>query len=140
MKKLAAAVLLPVALILAGTGFAEARPGGGGGGHGARSHSHGGGYYRPGYYRPYYYGPRLFVGAPYPYYYPYPSYYTSPPAYYTAPPVYVEQPQMAPQQQPQQAAPASSGSWYYCESPGGYYPQVQNCTGGWQRVSPQPPG
>jgi hypothetical protein len=106
-------------------------------------------------------GPRVsmgfYVGAPfvaYPYYRPYyysPYYY--PPAYYppvvvapSAPPVYIEQgAQQAPpiQQQPApQAAPqqAPAGWWYYCADPQGYYPYIQQCPGGWQQVSPQPPG
>ncbi|MBS0335564.1 MAG: hypothetical protein JSS40_01880 [Proteobacteria bacterium] len=95
-------------------------------------------------------GPRVslgfYVGAPfvaYPYYRPYyyaPYYY--PPAYYppvvvapAAPPVYIEQEaQQAPQQAP------AAGWWYYCSDPQGYYPYVKQCPGGWQQVSPQPPG
>jgi hypothetical protein len=34
---------------------------------------------------------------------------------------------------------AGEGSWYYCADPQGYYPYVQQCPGGWQQVSPQPP-
>ena len=72
------------------------------------------------YYRPYYYPP--YVYAPYSY----------PPTYATyAPPVYVDQ-RPAPVQQ--------AFSWYYCASSNGYYPYVTQCPGGWQRVSPTPPG
>jgi hypothetical protein len=97
-------------------------------------------------------GPRVSFGfsfgAPYyayPYYAPYPYYY---PRYYPAPvvveraPVYVEQapaPAPAPAQpqaQPQSQSPA--GFWYYCNESGAYYPYVQECAGGWQRVAPQP--
>jgi hypothetical protein len=78
----------------------------------------------------------------YPYYYGYPRYYY-PPAYYypapvvtmtpPAPPVYVEQqPLLA-------AAPQASGYWYYCSNPQGYYPSVQTCPQGWQKILPQPP-
>jgi hypothetical protein len=76
------------------------------------------GYY-PG---PYYYGPY----APYPYYYG--------PSVVASPTEYVEQgaPRVAPQQQ--------QASWYYCADPQGYYPYVQQCRAGWQRVSPTPPG
>jgi hypothetical protein len=88
-------------------------------------------------------GPRVSIGfgfGPYygyPYYYPPYAYY---PPYYPAPvvvqrsPVYVEQP-VVPQAQPQQLP---SGSWYYCGDSGAYYPYVQECAGGWQRVSPTP--
>ena len=93
-------------------------------------------------------GPRISFGfgfgAPYyayPYYAPYPYYY---PRYYSAPvvveraPVYVEQ-APAPAQPPSQVQPATpSGSWYYCNESGAYYPYVQECAGGWQRVAPQP--
>jgi hypothetical protein len=81
-----------------------------------------------------------YYGYGYPYYPYYPRYYY--PGYYPAPlvverpPVYVEQ-QPAPQvQQPQ----APTGSWYYCHESGAYYPYVQECAGGWQRVAPQPGG
>ena len=99
-------------------------------------------------------GPRISLGfgfgAPYyayPYYAPYPYYYY--PRYYPGPvvveraPVYVEQgPAAAPapaQPQSSQVQPATpSGSWYYCNESGAYYPYVQECAGGWQRVAPQP--
>ena len=95
----------------------------------------------------------VFIGAPlfwgldysypyfpysYPYPYPYPSYPY--PYYYppygpsaTLPPVYVEQ------GNEEAAPPPQSGYWYYCANPPGYYPYVQECPGGWQRVAPQPP-
>ena len=87
-------------------------------------------------------GPRVSIGFGfgypyYPYYYPPYAYY---PPYYPAPvvrsPVYVEQP-VIPQAQPQQLP---SGSWYYCNDSRAYYPYVQECAGGWQRVSPTPQG
>ena len=71
---------------------------------------------------------------PYPYPYPYPYYYPPYDASATLPPVYVEQGD-------EQAAlpPPQSSYWYYCANPPGYYPYVQQCPGGWQRVAPQPP-
>ena len=61
--------------------------------------------------------------------------------YYYAPesaalsPTYLEHD--APAVSPQQG----EAFWYYCDSPSGYYPYVQNCPAGWQRVQPQlPPG
>jgi hypothetical protein len=51
-------------------------------------------------------------------YYPPPYYYYPPPAYYP---------------------PDGQVYWYYCAAVRGYYPQVQSCAGGWQKVVPQPP-
>ena len=79
-----------------------------------------------------------------PWYYP-PAYYYPP--YYpvvverTAPPVYIEQQSAAPAMPPPAAAPAAQNNyWYYCNELKGYYPYVKECPGGWQKVSPQPPG
>ena len=90
---------------------------GGGGGHAHHGHHyHGGGgrvflYAAPAFYYPRYYYPAY----PTPYYYP-------PVA--PAPTQYIEQPQ--------------AGYWHYCPQLNAYYPQVQNCPGGWQVVPPQP--
>jgi hypothetical protein len=36
------------------------------------------------------------------------------------------------------AAPAVAGtSWYYCQTPAGYYPYVQQCMTQWQPVAPR---
>jgi hypothetical protein len=75
-------------------------------------------------------GPGFWWGPPYPYYW-------YPPPYY--PPVVVQpQPQVYVQQAP---APPSAppGEWYYCQSAGGYYPQVQSCPEPWVRVPPRNP-
>ena len=97
------------------------------------------GYYPYGYY-PYGYYPYGY----HPYgYYPYAAY---PPVVVTqqaAPTVYIEQDNAvpAPEGQTQSAAPApaqSSNDWYYCRKPAGYYPYVQKCPNGWQRVPSQP--
>ena len=77
------------------------------------------------YYWPYYYPPYY---PAYPYYPPYAPYPYAPT--YVAPysaPAYVEQ------------RPAQS-FWYYCPGANAYYPYVRECPGGWQRVSPTPPG
>jgi hypothetical protein len=96
-------------------------------GHGA-GHNYGGGGY----------GYRHASGArfvflagpafPFGYYYPSPYYYFPPPFYSTpAPPtVYIELPQ-----------PAPEAYWYFCQATGTYYPYVQNCASGWQRMLPQ---
>ena len=84
----------------------------------------------------------VFVGAPWPYYYPY-SYPYPAPYYYPQPvvvqqlppPVYVQQP--APMAAPSAPSPQSS-MWYHCNNPKGYYPYVQQCPGGWKMVAPTP--
>jgi hypothetical protein len=81
-------------------------------------------------------GPRfgVVIGAPWsPWYYPAPYYYPpyAPVVVERPPPVYVEQ------AAPPQAAQA--GYWYYCAAAKTYYPYVNECPGGWQRVAPQPP-
>jgi hypothetical protein len=82
-------------------------------------------------YYPYSYYPRYYY--PPVYTYPAPVVMVTPPA----PPVYIEQ---QPQQQaPIAAATQPAGYWYYCNNPQGYYPSVQNCPQGWQKVLPQPP-
>jgi len=73
----------------------------------------------------------------------YPGYYYSSPYYYYPQTVgvpaeataYIERSDAAalPVQQ-------SQGYWYYCPEPKAYYPYVKECAGGWQRVSPTPPG
>jgi hypothetical protein len=44
------------------------------------------------------------------------------------------------QEQTQQAAPQTEQCyWYYCQNPQGYYPDVNNCPGGWMKVVPTTP-
>lgn len=86
----------------------------------------------PAYY-PYWYGPR--------YYYP----YYPPAVVVSSPPVtYVEQQPApvvsAPPAPAPQAQNPAAGFWYYCADSSAYYPYVQQCASGWQRVSPTPPG
>jgi hypothetical protein len=92
----------------------------GGSGHGfygGRGHGYYGGW-----------GAGIYLGVPlglgwpgYPYgYYPYPA----PPVVVQQAPVYV---------QPQQE---EAYYWYYCQSPKGYYPYVNNCPAGWMKVVP----
>jgi hypothetical protein len=66
------------------------------------------------------------------FYYPYPYYYFPDDSLSSSPPVYIEQGD-------EEAPPPQSNYWYYCANPQGYYPYVQQCPGGWQRVAPQPP-
>jgi hypothetical protein len=74
----------------------------------------------------YWYGPGY--GYPYgpPVYVPPPVY--APPPVYVTPPVYVV---------PQGPAPAQS--WYYCDNPPGYYPNVPSCNSSWRQVPATPP-
>ncbi len=80
-------------------------------------------------------GPRWY-GPPHYYYYPY---YPDPPTVIVQPPpdVYYYPAPAQPAPQPQQAAPPQY--WYYCREPQGYYPYVNTCPGGWQKVAPTPP-
>ena len=109
-----------------------------GGSHAVRSHGyyHGGGshgYYRGGVWigAPYWgwglgWGPGWWGYPRYGYGYPGYGYYNSPVVVEREAPVYVQ-----PEAQPQY--------WYYCQAPQGYYPYVQQCPGGWQKVLPTPP-
>lgn len=77
-----------------------------------------------------------------PWYYPptyyYPPYYPpyQPIVIQRAPQVYVEQ-YAPPQEMP--PAPERTSYWYYCAAAKAYYPYVNECPGGWQKVLPQPP-
>jgi hypothetical protein len=73
-----------------------------------------------------------FVDYWYPYPYPYPwvdegfwdpYWYAGPPANSYAQP----------------APPPPPSYWYYCSDSGSYYPYVQQCASGWQKVLPTPP-
>jgi hypothetical protein len=131
MKKMMCSILAVVVLLL---GSAFPSYAGGGGWHGGGWHGHGGSvvigvgpfwgpwWYGPGY--PYY---------PYPYY-PYP--YSPYPYYGGAPPVVQQDPQVYIQQPEPQAQTQQPNYLYYCQNPQGYYPQVQQCPGGWMTVVP----
>ena len=72
--------------------------------------------------------PGFWWGPPYPYYW-------YPPPYY--PPVMVQPPPQVYVQQAPAPPSAPPGDWYYCQSAGGYYPQIQNCPEPWVRVPPR---
>jgi hypothetical protein len=59
-----------------------------------------------------------------PYHYPYPPAVVQP-----APPVYV-------QLSPPVSTPPPPQYWYAWDNPKGYYPYVQQCSGGWRPVAP----
>ncbi len=103
--------------------------------------SHGGGRYYGG--GGYYGYPRVSVGIGFgwPGYWGYPGYYYAPPAYYyppvtvvpSSPPVYIERGDT-------RSGPVDPRDyWYFCPESNTYYPYVQQCAGGWQRVAPRPP-
>jgi hypothetical protein len=81
----------------------------------------------PGYYAPYAAYP-----YPYPYAYPQPVYVPATPA------VAVVQPAPA-APAPAPVAAAQAQSYYYCNSPKGYYPYVRSCQHAWQMVPMTPP-
>ena len=114
LKKVLVGALLAAGAVASASAFAW-------GGH----HHHGGG--------------RLFLGfnlgvplyAPY-YYSPAPVYYPAPVVVQQAPQIYTERPDVA-------AAPAPQQNyWYYCAASRGYYPYVQECPSGWERVPAAP--
>ncbi len=107
------------------------------------------GYYGHGYYGHggYWHGGRGFYGfglglaagalLTYPYYdYAYTGYYSPSYVERSSVTVYDNSPS-----QVVQATPNSSALpiWYYCQSPKGYYPYVQSCPSGWQKVPATPP-
>lgn len=123
-------------LLLAGLPLAASA----GGGHGG--HGHGGGHHHGGGTRvfvgisptfwwgaPYGYAPYGYWWGPHPYYYPPAPYYVYAPPVVAEPPVYVER-DRAP-------APQASSYWYYCESEGAYYPDVETCPEPWVPVPPR---
>jgi hypothetical protein len=81
----------------------------------------------------------VFIGAPFygpfwRYYYPYSYSYPYP---YPAP-----YPNDYPDAYPPDygaASPAPASSWYYCDDPQGYYPDVRSCNRPWQPVPAAPP-
>ncbi|HEX8978230.1 MAG TPA: hypothetical protein VF811_00860 [Parasulfuritortus sp.] len=75
----------------------------------------------------------IYLGTPFPYYPdPWPYYYPYyQPLIVSPPPVYI--------QQSPPAAESGDYYWYHCDNPQGYYPYVQTCPDGWQRVVPSPP-
>ena len=83
--------------------------------------------------RGHYHGHVGVIVGPYwgPWYSPAPYYY--PPVVFerSAPPVYIEQPV------PTEHS-VKNEYWYYCQSRGGYYPDVRECPDGWLKVLPRP--
>ena len=118
MKKITCAVLAAMALLLGSTlpGY-------------ARDHSrfHHGARTRVFIGTHIFFGPRFGWGHP-GWWEPALPYYVAPPVVVQQePPVYIQQPESQPHQ---------PNYWYYCQSPQGYYPYVQQCPGGWMTVVP----
>lgn len=115
-------VVLLLTLLITGVAWANGGRGGGWGHGGGHWHGHGHGPAHVG----------VVVGVPWGYgwYYP-PSIYPYGPAYAMASPGYYIDQGNYPQ--------SEQGWWYYCASAQGYYPYVNACPEGWQRVTPQPP-
>jgi len=75
-------------------------------------------------------GVPFYAPAPYPYYYGPPAVvYAPPPVAYA--PYPADPPPVTYMSQPQQ-------SWYYCDNPRGYYPNVGACPQGWRAVPAAP--
>ncbi len=131
------AVLTVVALTIAAAPERTWAGGRGGGGHGSGGGGHGSGAGGGHHHHHARFHGGGFVGAPFwsPYY-PCPYYYYGPPPYYYgpdyglpqyAPPsVYVEKFEGMP-------TPETQGE-IFCADRGAYYPDVQDCPAGWQRV------
>lgn len=131
MKRLALLLLTAVALA-GGSGVGAMPMGGGGHGQGGSHHGfvdhrgfvHHGFDHRfdhrfDGHHRHFHGHGSVFIAVP----------IWAPPIYY-AQPVYVA---------PNPPGYIEQGYWYYCNDPAGYYPSVQSCPQGWQRVVPTSP-
>jgi hypothetical protein len=155
MRRIIQTVLLGLAVLLQVPAAGDAQAGGRGGWHGGGRGWHGGGGHGHGWrggYGPRYYGrgygggyyrygyPRVAIGIGLPgfwwgapHYAPYYGYgygWYGPPGYY-GPRVVVERPVYVERKAP------SGDYWYYCESEGGYYPDVPDCPEEWVRVPPR---
>ncbi|TMH42764.1 MAG: hypothetical protein E6H54_13400 [Betaproteobacteria bacterium] len=138
MRRLSTLLAVTAVLTLVAVDDAwSARTGGRGG---ARAGFAGGGASRPGFAMHHHRGRAVFfVGAPFLFWsWPYGYYYAPPPYYYgpdyvareTLPPVYVEKFDGAP-------TPQTAGD-IYCPDSQAYYPDVQECPNGWQRIIREP--
>ena len=136
LKVVGTSVLVLFGILASSSAMAEHYGHGWGHGHGDGGHvrfgiSLGLPLFLPGYYpAPHYAYPAYAYPA---YAYPAPVYAYPPVVVQSAPPVYVEQGAA-------QAGPApAQADWYYCAASRAYYPYVNECPAGWQRVPAQPP-
>ena len=87
---------------------------------------------------PVFVGPRVVIGVPFGVVAPvYPRPFVYPPVVAVAPPVVVAPPVAVPPAMPPVYSGPAQPSWYYCQSPPGYYPSVPSCPGGWLQMAPQ---
>jgi hypothetical protein len=131
-----------MAATLAASGIANAGRGGhggggqAGGGHAGYGHGFGGHGHGHGRFGGVFFGGGVFFAGGlwfWDYYDAWPFYDDYLPVPEFAAPAYIEQGETP--------AQPTDASWYYCSNPPGYYPYVQNCASGWQRVQPNlPPG
>jgi hypothetical protein len=131
MKKIAVAGLIVLGVTLMGALPSDA------GGRGRHfHHGHGHGHVHTRFFVGF--GPSYYWGGPY--WGPYPYYYPPAPAVvYTPPPVVIQRSEPTYIQQSPPAAPPAPEQqfWYYCQSAGGYYPNVANCPEEWVKVPPR---
>jgi hypothetical protein len=107
-------------------------------------------YYAAPYYPAPYYGPPLYAvpyAPPYAYAPQYPLAYppngNPSPGYpsqpnYQPPPNYQSQPNDQSQTEPPPDQYSQQQTWFYCQDPQGYYPDVESCNTQWQRVPVSP--
>lgn len=139
MRKVLAAGIAALGLVLAFSEIADAALSGGGrGGGGFRS----GGGFRGGGFRGGFRG-GIFVGPGFgwydPFWWPYDPFYY-PFAYPYLPPEAIGQYAPPPGYLPEAAGAPAQQYWYRCGNPEGYYPYVRACNGGWEQVPVAPPG
>jgi len=127
---------LGMLLLAAGGAWDDAEADGRRGRH--RSHHH-----HPGFHGKHFHGPRFNVGPRfYPHHYGayYSGFYYGRPYYFGyVPPVVVTPPPAVVAPPPTsyvERAPVTQ-YWHYCQDPAGYYPEVQQCPGGWIQVPPR---
>ena len=133
MKRAACGVLVVAAVLLLTQLPSQA------GGHGWRGHGgHGHGWYGHG--RP---STRIQIGLGFPLWWgPGPGWWGPRPAWYGPRPVYAPPPRVVVMEQPvyvqrEPVAALPPSYWYYCESAGGYYPDVPSCPERWVQVPPR---
>jgi hypothetical protein len=138
MKRAACGILLVAAVLLLMPVPSQA------GGHGWRGHGrHGHGWHGHGWrgHGRYSTGFHIGIGSAF-WWGARPGWWGPRPVYVQPPPVYVAPPRVIVAEQPvyvqrEPAAALPPSYWYYCESAGGYYPDVPSCPERWLQVPPR---